>query len=128
MINLIAIYIGGTLTIMMAIFHSRFYKLFKWKSEYEKIGLPNNKIFYTIHIALILIFLMIGFISIFYAKELSRCDGLSFGFCISFSLFWLWRSIWQIVYFKGKILHIILIITFSLLFLSYLIPVIIKLI
>jgi len=93
MISLTAVYLGGILTILLALFHSQFYKLFKWEDAYEKIGYPNNKIFHTIHIALPLIFLMIGMLSVVYTHELSQCNGLSLGFC-------LWRGLWQI---KGRL-------------------------
>ena len=49
MTSLISIYIGGILTLFMAMFHIRFYKSFNWKEEYEKISPVNRKIFYTIH-------------------------------------------------------------------------------
>jgi hypothetical protein len=128
MISLISIYAGGILTIFMAIFHTRFYRLFRWKEEYEKLSAVNRKIFYTIHIFLLLIFLVIGILSLIYTKELSKCLGISLGFNLFISLFWLTRTVWQIIYFKGKAMHYMLIIYFFLLFVSYLIPVVIKIV
>jgi len=125
MISLTSIYFGGVLTLLMAIFHTRFYKLFKWKAEYRNITDLNKKVFYTIHLALLLLFFAIGILSLIYAHELSRCIGISFGINLLISIFWLWRTIWQIVYFKGKTMHYVLIGYFLILFVSYLIPVLI---
>lgn len=126
MIKQISIYCGGILTLLVALGHTRFYTLFDWKVAFDKMGVPNNKIFYTIHIALMLTLLISGLSSMMHAKELSKCIGISLSYCIMFSLFWLWRTIWQIAYFKGDIAHIAMIITFCIIFISYTIPVGIK--
>ena len=130
MVPLVSIYFGGVLTLFIAIFHTRFYKMFNWKNDFEKITIINTRIIYTIHLALLLLFFMIAAISIIYAKELSQSVGLAFGFNLLYSIFWMWRLIWQFVYFKKekgqKIppIGIFLIIIFILLVVSYLIPVI----
>ena len=100
--SLISIYIGGVLSLLLALFHTQYYKKFDWKVEYEKISPLNQKIFYTIHLALLLLFFLFGCISIIYAKELSQSNGLAFGINLLYSIFWLWRSFWQIIYFKRK--------------------------
>ena len=130
MIPLISIYIGGTLTLLMAVFHTRFYKMFNWKTDFEKVSVLNAKIIYTVHLALLLLFFMLGTLSIVNAKEAAQSIGLAFGFNLLFSIFWLWRFIWQLVYFKREKkqrinpIGIFLIIVFALLFAAYLIPVI----
>lgn len=128
MTGLISIYTGGVLTILMATFHVQFPKLFKWKVDYRKVSELNKKISFTIHLALLLIFYLIGLLSLIYAKELSESNGISFGLNLIISAFWLWRLCWQIFYFKGKLMHFALIVVFSLLFIAYLIPVVLKLI
>lgn len=130
MVPLVSIYFGGVLTLLIAIFHTQFYKMFNWKNDFEKITIINARIIYTIHLALLLLFFMIAAISIIYAKELSQSVGLAFGFNLLYSIFWMWRLIWQFVYFKRekgqKIppIGIFFIIIFLLLVVSYLIPVI----
>ena len=127
MISLISIYAGGILTLFMAVFHTRFYVIFKWKEEFEKISSLNQRVFYTIHLFLTLIFIFIGILSLVYAKELSQCTGIAFGFNILIAIFWLIRTIWQVFYFKGgKLMHYALIIYFFLLYVSYSIPVVMK--
>ena len=132
-ISKICIYFGGFLSLVIALFHTQFYKRFGWKKEFDVVSFRNQRIFYTIHLALMLLFFVFAYISFVYADELSHATGLAFGICISFSLFWLWRTIWQIVYFKipknSKIkkmpmMHYILIVIFLLLCITYLIPVV----
>jgi len=103
MSSLISIYIGGFLTLVIAFYHTQLYKKLNWSEEFDKIDINNAKIFYTINLALTILFFLIGAISIFYARELSESNGLAFGFCFSYSIFWIWRLIWQVTYQKkGK--------------------------
>jgi hypothetical protein len=127
-----SILIGGILSLGMVIFHMRFYILFGWKTEFEKVQRISHNIFYTIHIALLLFFVIFSIISFLYLKELAGCTGMAFGINLLYALFWLWRSLWQIFYFKNpsvtkkSALHYILTLVFSLLFISYAIPIILK--
>jgi len=134
-ISELSVILGGILSLLMVIFHIRFHKLFNWQSDFEKISSRNQKIFYTIHIALLLLFLIFSIISFVYVDELSQCDGLAFGILLLYSLFWLWRIIWQIIYFKPRksknvksslTWHYFLILWFMLLFVLYFIPVTLK--
>jgi hypothetical protein len=128
----ICIVIGGMLSLFMAAFHSRFYRMFYWRREFRKISLPNQRILYTIHVALLLFFLVFAVLSFVYVDELSQPQGLSFGITGLYALFWLWRTIWQIVYFrppkeskvkKMPFIHYFLIVIFALLFIAYGIPI-----
>ena len=128
MLPIISIYVSGTLTILMALIHTRYYKMFNWKSEFEKISPVNSRIFYTIHIALLILFFLIGILLIAYAKELSNSIGLSAGLNTLLFIFWLWRFIWQFTYFKRKkgqklpLIVVLLSTIFALLCISHFIP------
>jgi hypothetical protein len=130
MIPLVSIYLGGAFTLIMAIFHTRYYRMFNWKTDFDKVTVLNARIIYTIHLALLLLFFMLGIISIVNARELARSIGLALGLNLLFSAFWLWRLIWQFAYFKREkrqkipLIGIILIFLFVFLFITYLIPVI----
>ena len=128
----ICIIIGGILSLFMTVFHSRFYKLFYWRQEFKKISLPNQRILYTIHIALLLLFLVFAVLSFVYVDDLSQPKGLALGITGLYALFWLWRTIWQVAYFrppkgsdvkKMPFIHYFLIAMFALLFIAYGIPV-----
>jgi hypothetical protein len=133
----ICIIIGGLLSLFMAVFHSRFYKMFYWRREFRKIGLPNQRILYTIHIALLLFFLVFAILSFVYVDELSQPQGLAFGIAGLYALFWLWRTIWQVAYFRSPkgsdikkmpFIHYFLILIFALLFIVYGIPVALRIV
>lgn len=137
LISQICIITGGILSLFMALFHTQFYKLFNWKKDFEKISVINQKVFYTIHLALLILFFVFSFISLAYTNELSQCSGLACGITLGYSLFWLWRTIWQILYFrppknqkvsKMNFLHYLSILVFGILFVVYLIPFIMSMI
>ncbi len=130
MLPILSIYSAGILTVAIAIFHTRFYTLFDWKTDLDKISVSNARIIYTVHFALLLLFFLTGIITIVYARELSEGTGLARGLDQALAVFWLWRLVWQFVYFKrqsGQKLHprvIVLIIAFFLLVVCYLMPVV----
>ena len=132
-ISEIAVISGGSLSLVMALFHSKFYSFFGWEEDFKLISKKNSKIYYTIHIALLLLFVGFGFISLFFITELSQCRGLSLGIMVLFSMLWLWRTIWQVFYFQPKdrqrrmpALHYVLILFFGSLFISYTLPILIR--
>ena len=125
------IYTGGILTLLMAIFHTRFYRLFLWGADFAKITDRNRRILYTIHIALLLLFFISGVISIAYARELAGAKGLARGILLGYAVFWFWRAVWQPVYFRPSrikrfrpllVMHYVMTVWFFLLFIVYLIP------
>ena len=127
----VSIIIGSCLTILMVIFHVFFPKIFKWKKDFQRITVTNKKIFFTINVALFIFFIIISIITLVHINELIKCEGINFSLLLLISLFWLWRMIWQIFYFKpekgSKLLymHYILILIFLLLFLSFITPILI---
>ena len=126
--SLISIYIGGVLTLFMAVVHTRYYKFFRWKAEFRKVSELNQKVFYTIHLALLLLFFVIGTLTLVYAEFLSRSEGMALGFNLLVALLWLWRAVWQVFYFKSKeLMHFLFMLHFFVTSLAYFIPFIIKL-
>ena len=127
----VAILCGGFLSLGMFIFHLRFPTLFLWRYDLRRVSEANRRILYTLHLALLLLFLLFGLVSFVYFKELARAEGLSLGICLALTLFWLWRMIWQVAYFlprdkKQMIIHIIVTVVFFLLLISYGLPLIIR--
>ena len=132
MIALVSIYVGGALTLLTAICHTKFYKIFQWQKEFDNVSQTNVRILYTIHLALLLLFFILGALSLVYARELSASIGLSGGLNVLLSMFWLWRLVWQLVYFKrakGKKIPpigLFFLTVFLLSSIAYLIPVLIR--
>ena len=127
---------GGVLSLLLVFYHARFYVLYNWKRDFEKLSPVNKKILYTTHIGLIILLSFFGVISFAYVQTLSGCWGLGLVFMVAYSAFWLWRFIWQLTYFKPKVkpsdrevsesalyLHQLLAIIFALLFMVYAIPI-----
>ena len=95
------------------------------------MGFPNSHIFMTIHIGLILALFFIATISLIFAPELGRSAGLSMAFNTGLALLWLWRTVWQLWYFRGGPQNAriyVLTAGFILLTASYAIPVLLKLV
>jgi hypothetical protein len=124
----VSVICGGILTLLMFFFHLTFPKRFLWRQVFRQVKKPNSKIFYTLHIALYALFIGIAYISLRYSSELAKAEGLAQGILLVLALFWLWRTIWQIIYFKpraGKrLMHFILTFWFGLLSICYIWPLI----
>lgn len=130
------VFTGGLLTILMGLFHTRFYKLFLWHEEFTRISERSRSIVYTIHLALLLLFFGFGAISLLYYHHLAEAKGVSIAVLIGWTLFWFWRFIWQVIYFKPpknrrlkkyRVMHYVLTMWFALIFVVYCIPVMIHL-
>jgi len=138
MIHKILIYgitTGGVLSIVIGLFHTYFYRFFNWDNDFSKISVLNARVLYTIHVATILLLIGFGILSLQFTEDLSAANGLAAGICIFYSLFWLWRLIWQIIYFNpskmkldSKLLltHYMLVSLFAILFVVYGAPVFIR--
>lgn len=127
--------IGGILTLLIAIFHSRFHVLFNWENELIKLSKPNQRTMVTINVALIVLLFFFSLISFAYMNELAQHHGIAFGILLFFSIFWAWRTFWQIFYYRKPkeismfdrrlFLHYVLIVVFGFLTISYFAPLII---
>ena len=129
MVPIASICVAGGLTLLLAVLHCRFYSMFGWAEAFSLISPLNARILYTIHLALLLLFFVLGAISIGFAGELSRARGLALAIDGLLSLFWLWRLVWQLIYFKRaprqriSPVAIFLSSVFFLLFVAYGVPV-----
>ncbi len=132
----ISILAGGVLTLLLTVFHIRFPKVFRWDLSLRRVDPATKKILFTIHIALYLLFIVFGLLSLAYSMELGRCEGVAGAMVALYALFWLWRMLWQVFYFRFKqgeepakkrpALGYMMIALFFLLFVAYALPVLIK--
>ncbi|MBI3541389.1 MAG: hypothetical protein HY073_04565 [Deltaproteobacteria bacterium] len=95
----IDIILGGVISLLVANGHRTFYQFFHWEDVFKPLSIFDRKVFYTLNLFLIPLFLFSAAISFFYTDELVRAEGLARGVLIFHVLFWLSRGIWQIVYF-----------------------------
>jgi hypothetical protein len=96
----IGIAVGGVLSLAYAAFHFAFYRIFNWADEFKKIGKLNSAIFYTMNLFLVLLLLFFAYISFAHQQELAASAGLARTTIIFYAALWLFRAIWQVVYFK----------------------------
>lgn len=129
----ISIVIGGILSLLMVFFHMGFHRIFHWEKGLKSVREMNIRIVYSIHIALILAFLIFTALSFGYTEEMAQCEGLAFGLVGSIAVFWFWRTIWQLIYFRPPrnhkkllLMHWALVVIFLLLSSCYSIPVVMK--
>jgi len=123
--NGIFIFIAGLLTLGLGVFHiPPVWRLFfpGWSKEISALSPLNRKLIDTILVALALMLFLFAFISIGYSEELARADGLAGGLAAALAAFWVWRALWQLVYFPpSKIEHnaILLVLNYSVVVISF---------
>jgi hypothetical protein len=128
----IAIKIGGVLSAIVGIGHCFFYRGFGWNEDFKKTRLITAKVLYTIHLFVIPMLFFLSYASFFHTKELAGGTPLGIEMTAFCSIFWFFRGLWQIVYFRpsrirgaGKLLplHYSLIIFFIFLWSAYTFPI-----
>lgn len=112
---------GGIYNLAFGIYHLIFWKLFNWKKDLKKIHSVNRGIMQVLNLCLIFLFFVMAYVSIFNTKDLLY-TGIGKALLISFTLFWLLRSIEQVAFFgmksKISVIHFVLFI-FGALIYSY---------
>ena len=96
----VLIYICAGYSIFFALFHSGFWKMFKWKDDLKNL-LPDNKaVMQTLNVHLIYYLLFVAFICIAFPSELTG-TALGKAFLLGSSAFWLLRIVNQFIFFKS---------------------------
>ncbi len=92
---------GGIYNIVIVIFHLLFWRIFNWKEDLRSLSFLNRAIMQVLNLSLTFAFVIFSYISLVHTKELiSTSLGQSLlGFI---ALFWLARSVEQVVFFKLK--------------------------
>ncbi len=104
MSNETIILIGGFYNIALIIFHSLFWKIFKWKKDLQRITVVNGNILQILNLSLTFVFIIFAYLSILYTQELISTDlGKLILRLIAF--FYFFRALQQVYFFgiKNKI-------------------------
>lgn len=92
---------GGIYNIVLVIFHLLFWRIFNWKEDLRSLSFLNRAIMQVLNLSLTFAFVIFSYISLVHTKELiSTSLGQSLLGLIA--LFWLARSVEQVVFFKLK--------------------------
>jgi hypothetical protein len=120
--------VAGALSVCIGLGHTAFHRIFGWDREFAKISALNRRVLTTVHMATTLFLLLIGFLTFHYAGLLAQPAEAAAVICIVLTMFWLWRLLWQVFYFRPSrlkpqrallALHYLLVIVFSLLTAGY---------
>ena len=86
------IYLCGFHSVLFAIFHMGFWKIFNWPSALKAIGKENRAIVQILNLRLIYLFLFTGFLCFVFTKDLYNTP-LGKAFLIGMSVFWIGRTV-----------------------------------
>ena len=89
----------GLHSFAFALFHLAFWKLFDWKRELQKVGLPTRAVTEILNLRLIYVFLGIGALCFVFTREL-HTTPLGRAVLVFMSLFWVGRTIEQFVFLR----------------------------
>jgi hypothetical protein len=126
---------AGASSIMLGIFHMpRVWGIVftMWHAEINSLSLLNRKLVNTVFVAFCLALVALGTLTLFLVGSDSQFDKFQVWFLALCLLFWVWRLIWQILYFPYRKLRpeprllsldIALIVTFAVNTVAYAVPV-----
>ena len=90
---------GGYYNIGLILFHLSFWRIFNWSEDLKRLSLLNGAIMQVLNISLILAFVIFAHISLVHTGALLNTP-LGNSLLVLMALFWLARTIQQIVFFK----------------------------
>jgi len=93
------------------VFHLAFWKLFDWKRELPKLKPVNRGVMQVLNLRLTYVFLVVAFISFFYADELLT-TSLGKVILAATSLFALMRAVEQLIFWKIEKIGVIFFVIF----------------
>ena len=103
--------ICGIYNLAFAVFHIFFWKIFNWKNDLRKTSVANRAIMQILNIRLIYVFLLFGFIYLFFPQALLETKFGMF-ILIGVLVFWIGRTIEQFIFLriKSKMVNILTVI------------------
>lgn len=93
------LYVAGTGTLAVGLLHISYPWLFKWTRDFPRLPRLQVKLLYTLHVALLMVIIALGLITIVYADELLE-PGLGRALLVFMTALWAWRLVWQFTYYS----------------------------
>lgn len=90
---------GGYFNIGLLLFHLSFWHLFNWGEELKQVSSLNRAVMQVLNISLSFVFAIFAYISLMHTPELISTP-LGKSLVLLIALFWLARSLQQVVFFK----------------------------
>ena len=90
---------GGFYNIILVIFHLLFWRIFNWEQELRSVSSLNRSIMPVVNLSLTFVFVIFAYISLVHSTELLT-SPLGNSLLILIALFWLARSLLQVIFFK----------------------------
>lgn len=95
------LFMGGIFNLGFAVFHLMFWKIFHWKDDLASLTHINRSIMQILNLRLTFVFLVMAYLSFFHKAEMISTN-IGKALLISFSLFWFFRTLEQVVFFGVK--------------------------
>jgi hypothetical protein len=93
------IQVGGLYNIILVIFHLFFWRIFSWEQDLRSVSSLNRSIMPVVNLSLTFVFVIFAYISLVHSTELLT-SPLGNSLLILIALFWLARSLLQVIFFK----------------------------
>ena len=93
------IIVGGFYNIGLIVFHLLFWRIFNWEHDLRRVSYLNRATMQVLNISLTFAFIIFSYISLAHTTELLT-TSLGHSLLVLMALFWLARSIQQILFYK----------------------------
>lgn len=90
---------GGIYTIGLVVFHVLFWRIFDWKNDLQSLSFINRATMQVLNISLMFAFIIFAYVSLAHTGDLLT-SSLGHSLLLLMALFWLARSIQQIIFYK----------------------------
>ena len=97
----ILINISGYYCIAFAVFHLSFWKIFRWKTDLQRLTPVNRAIIQVLNVRLTYIFVVFGFMALLFSERMCETE-LGWFILIAMSIFWFMRAVEQVIFFGLK--------------------------
>lgn len=99
-VSTVSVWLGGLLSLAVGLLHLSFPRIFRWDIDMRRASDLNVRVFDTLHVALYLLLFLFAYLAFFYNRELAAAQGLAGGITAGYALFWLWRTVRQLAFFR----------------------------